>query len=212
VLERFAALKQVDTQQAWAAVTRPLADGRGSLAPACALHAGDAGLIERLAQIRERNMAVYPTQFTVTRDGTERWFRELVLAAADRIMFLVLDGDERIVGHLGFAHASAADGSLKLDNVMGAGAPKGLMSAALRELLDWSDAELEPAHVWVNPFADNERAVGFFEQHGFRPEGLIPLERRAGDGRIDYVRLPESQAASADRFQRLLIRDRPAGA
>jgi perosamine synthetase len=65
----------------------PLGDGSGWLVPVCELHADDAGLIELLGQWRARFMDVFPTQFTVTFEGTRSWLREQVLDAPDRVCF-----------------------------------------------------------------------------------------------------------------------------
>ena len=181
-----------------------LPDDQGLLVPVCELHADDAQLIATLGRWREAAADAFPTRFPVSEEGTARWLRAGVLDVEDRILFLVLDRHGRPVGHLGFAGGLAGDGELEVDNVVrGEDGQPGLMSAALAALLEWAHHVLAPREVHLRVFADNARAVGFYERLGFRRDSLLDLVHTEGpDGRVAYV--PAGDAPAERRFLRMV--------
>lgn len=176
----------------------------GSLVPVCPAHADDERLVASLARWRESNALAYPTRFPVTLTGTATWLRERVIAAPDRIMFLVHDAAARPIGHAGFALAD--DTSLKLDNVMRGepGAP-GIMTTAVTSLLGWADRTLKPAAVRLPVFAHNDRAIRFYRRIGFRDAGVAPLRRLDRGDRVEYVPLVDG-AGPADAHHLIMVR------
>jgi perosamine synthetase len=181
-----------------------LPDDRGLLVPVCELHADDAELIATLGRWREAAADAFPTRFPVTDAGTARWLRAGLLDVEDRILFLVLDRHGRAVGHLGFAGGLAGDGELEVDNVVrGEDGRPGLMSAALEALLRWAHEVLGPREVHLRVFADNARAIRFYERLGFRRDALVDLVRteRPG-GAVAFV--PAAGAPPDRRFLRMV--------
>src|ERR1022692_2780586 len=82
-----------------------LPDDAGFLLPTCDLHVDDEALIADLTAWRNADVAAYPSQFVATPASTKAWLRDRVLAAADRMLFLVVNKFGRFVGHMGFASA-----------------------------------------------------------------------------------------------------------
>src|SRR4051794_30228292 len=70
----------------------------------------DDDLLDRLGHWRAEHMASYPTQFTVTRERTRTWMRDVILGNPGRLMLLVIDADGLVVGHLGFDKADIGGG------------------------------------------------------------------------------------------------------
>ena len=123
-----------------------LSDGAGYLLPTCDLHVDDDALIADLTRSRNEDVAAYPSQFVATPTSTKAWLRDRVLAAPDRMLFLVVNKFGRIVGHMGFASAINDDGSLEMDNIVRgvkAGDP-GIMARGMTALIDWAEEKLGP--------------------------------------------------------------------
>jgi perosamine synthetase len=177
----------------------PLAPDTGYLVPVAEVHARDSDLIATLARWREQNTFWYPTQFRV---GTAAWLRSQVLDVGDRILFLVMDGQETPVGHLGLAHAVNDRRDMKVDNVMRGerGCRPGIMSRALRTMLDWAEQTLGPRLIYLPVFRDNEHAIQFYRRLGFRDERLVPLRRHQEGDRVCYRPLTEDDRAAPDRY------------
>jgi perosamine synthetase len=200
VASTFRFLKDTETVDDLHAKGIRLPSGRGSLVPAAELHADDERLIRLLAEWRERHSDAFPTQFPVTESGTARWLRGAVLDADDRLLFLVLDRHGYPVGHLGFANALGASGELEVDNVVrGGGGEPGLMSEAVRTLIHWAEGSLGPRSIHLRVFADNERAVRFYERLGFRHDATIPLRRRTEGDAVRFEERASGDDEPADR-------------
>jgi RimJ/RimL family protein N-acetyltransferase len=180
------------------------------LVPVTPVHLADERLIERLAQWRALHMAVYPTQFRVTTEGTRAWLRDRVLGARDRIMFLVVGDDPGdALAHLGFDHA--ADGperTVALSNVVrGERLPRGSIHAALLRLLAWGHDSAGFASVWATPFSDNVRSVRMLRRAGLVCERTIPLRRcELGGARVEYRPREPGDDAPPDRVHLLMRR------
>lgn len=179
----------------------PLANGQGYLLPVCQFHAEDAALIATLARWREENASAYPTQFPVTLSSTAVWLRQRLLEAEDRLLFLVVDGRGRLVGHLGLAGAVNDSAEVELDNVV-RGVPAvapGIMSNAVQTLLEWAREHLRPRRVVLRVFEDNAHAVEFYRRLGFVAGERIPLRRHQHGQRIEYRPLAEDDTNPPDR-------------
>lgn len=77
----------------------------------------------------------------------------------------------------------------------------GIGGRLMSELLAWADDA--PTHLWVTDY--NERAIRFYERHGFKLTG----ERELWRGKLPNVRMardpvpqPRSHGAQADRLRR----------
>lgn len=176
VVREFGFLKSTDRVEDLHA--RALTFPGGLLLPVCELHADDARLIADLARWRKAHQNAFPSQFRVTEEGTARWLRAALLDVPDRILFLVCDRHGHPVGHLGFAGARAGDRALEVDNVVrGERGQPGLMSAALRRLIEWGTRDLGAAEIHLRVFEDNAHAVAFYRELGFLDGDRIALHR-----------------------------------
>lgn len=196
MIREFAFLKSTDRIEDLHA--RALTFDGGLLLPVCELHADDQRLIGDLARWRREHRTAFPSQFTVTEQGTARWLRSALLDIPDRILFLVCDRHGHRVGHLGFAGGLAGERALEVDNVVrGEPGQPGLMSAALRALISWAAQALGAHEIHLRVFEDNARAVAFYRQLGFADAGRIPLHRVAGGGEV--MLRPATDGESVDR-------------
>src|SRR5438045_1358828 len=87
----FSFLKNTDRLDDLHTKSIALKDNMGFLIPVCKLHATDEKLIKKFAEWRQLNTRYFPSQFTVTLEGTSNWLRKGVLEVEDRILFLVVD-------------------------------------------------------------------------------------------------------------------------
>lgn len=187
-----------------------LEDARGFLLPVAELHADDEPLIERFAEWRETHTSAFPTQFPVTIEGTRSWLRSRLLDVESRLLFLVLDRHGRAIGHLGFADAGTPERAIEVDNVVRGvqAAEPGLMSAAMRAMLDWCEDSLAPGEIFLRVFRDNERAVAFYERLGFRRDRVIALRREVSGETVAFVEAEEEGAADREFLRMVYAPDR----
>jgi RimJ/RimL family protein N-acetyltransferase len=82
-----------------------------------------------------------------------------------------------------------AQGTCEIDNIVRgkACAPKGIMWAAVKTLLDWAYAELQPREVQLRTLHDNTRALVLYHRLGFLPFALYPLKRIEGNDFVEWI-------------------------
>jgi perosamine synthetase len=184
-----------------------LPDGAGFLLPICDLHVGDEALIADLTSWRNADVRAYPSQFVATPESTRAWLRERVLAAPERMLFLVVNKWGQRVGHLGFANALNDDCSLEMDNIVRGvktGDP-GIMTRAMVTLLNWAEEKLGPREIYLRVFENNAHAIAFYEKLGFVRDRLLPLTRRQDGMKVSYEPTPAS-AQPDTHFLRMVYR------
>lgn len=178
----------------------------GYLLPIGELHASDKKLIEKLTEWRRKNALFFPSQFEVTLEGTEKWLRNNVLNVEDRILFLVVDRHGNAVGHMGFANGLNDEGELEIDNVIrgiGKELSPGIMSIAMKKLLDWVEEFIMPQKVFLRVFHDNFHAIEFYKKLNFVSDRLIPLDKRVEANGVFYCPLPVNQKDAEKYFLRM---------
>lgn len=155
------------------------------------------------------NGEAYPSRpKEVTQFSVLKWMRGM-LDKKDRILFLVIAPNGRMIGHLGYNNGN------EIDNVM-RGVPNfsdadtnfpGLMSYAMRGLLAWGEDVCFLEDIYLRVFADNAHAIAFYERLGFVRDREIPLKRVDHDWGFAY----EEGEPEEKRFLRMAYRPESTG-
>lgn len=201
VRKNFSFLKQTTRLDSLFAKSIPLEQIGGLLVPVCELHAADKLLIAKLAKWRKENAALFPTQFPVTIAGTASWIRSKLLNSENSILFLVLDQYGDIIGHLGLASAINDNSVMELGNVIRGvkDIQPGIMSNAVKALLNWVEEIIGPRSIYLRTFSDNAHAIGFYRKLGFKDDRLIPLRRHREGKRVEYRPITDDDHAEPDK-------------
>jgi len=164
----------------------PIASGEGAaagfLTPITYRLAEDATIVDALFRWRRSHMRSFLTVFDPTLEKTRNYLTGFSLPDDARILFLVVDSENRHVGHIGLCNI-APDGG-EIDNVI-RGEPvdiPGFMVCAHKALLRWAFARLGLPLAYLNVLADNMRAIQTYEKVGFRSVGRTPLLREEHEG------------------------------
>jgi RimJ/RimL family protein N-acetyltransferase len=144
-------------------------------------HLHDKELIHALTEWREKSAWFFPSQFTVTVEGTEKWLLHQLLQKKDRILFLIKIEDTT-VGHMGLYTFNYSEESCEIDNVVrGLSEYPGIMSNALAALISWTFSDLKIKNLYLRVFEDNPRAIALYERLGFVTVRRIPLVKHISD-------------------------------
>lgn len=202
VKKEFAFLKKTKTFDDLLAKSIAFQDKQFYLVPICELHTTDDQLISQLAQWRMDNNALYPSQCQITIEGTKQWLRNSLLNVEDRILFLVLDPYGNRIGHIGFANGINEKYELELDNVVRGiqGSHPGIMSNAVKALLDWAKDTLGCRSFYLRTFSDNIKAIGFYNKLGFENDELVSLRRHEVGDSVYYRLLDEQDQDEPDKY------------
>lgn len=135
--------------------------------------------ISLLARWRKRNQRWFPTQFEVTFEGTKKWAKNQLIEKQDRILFFIESGrtNSILIGHLGLNRFDYKNRSCQIDNVIrGKTVMKGIMTHALKTLINFSFNILGVRYLTLTTFADNDRAIALYKSCGFKTLKTIPQE------------------------------------
>ncbi|OGX26277.1 MAG: hypothetical protein A2787_10085 [Omnitrophica WOR_2 bacterium RIFCSPHIGHO2_01_FULL_48_9] len=173
------------------------------LQPICAdLGERHSEVIALLAEWRERDWDAYPTVFKVTREGTARWMQAQLIDRKDRILFLLVTPQQKIIGHLGLSNFDFAKCEAEIDSVVRGekGILPGVMTKALEALTAWTLDELGVKRLLLRVFSDNATAIKLYERCGFKREREIPLHKIQEGDVIQYEEILPGQNLSVDRI------------
>ncbi|WP_346780693.1 aminotransferase class I/II-fold pyridoxal phosphate-dependent enzyme [Trinickia sp. Y13] len=189
VKENFLFLKAATNVQELYLRAIPLKGEQGFLIPVAQVHLGDDALLQRLTQWRNRFVHVYPTQFLATLESTRAWLRDRLLAVEDRMLFLVVDKQGAVVGHMGFNSCFNDEAQMELDNIVRGvdGVERGIMANALLTLTEWARKTINVEGFFLRVFADNAKAIDFYRSLGFVVDETIPLTKVEQEGLVSYV-------------------------
>ena len=162
--------------------------GYGFLVPVSKVHEADNELLTKLTDWRNENVNVYPTQFVATVESTKTWLKDRLLAVDDRILFLIVDNQGKVVGHIGFNGCNNDDFLFEIDNVVRGekAAAKGIFSTGMFALMEWARKTLNVEGFFLRVMDDNPHAIEFYKRNGFIEDCRIPLFREEKTGVISY--------------------------
>lgn len=181
----------------------------GYLLPVCEVFTGREDIISLLSKWRDENQFVYPTQFTVTDDGTARWLRNGVFDVAGRILFFVVTSNGLFIGHIGLNNAVNDMGGVEFDNIVRGikTTEKGIMSRAMRTLESWARNTLKATYLYLKVFSDNKKAVDFYKRLGWEVIEEIPLKKHKKEGDITYKEEEGLTIKDADKiFLKMILK------
>ncbi|MBD3411270.1 MAG: GNAT family N-acetyltransferase, partial [Ignavibacteriales bacterium] len=162
----------------------------------------DDALVEKLVEWREKNMRFFLTQFPATKERTQAWLRDRVAKDDTRILFLIFDESERMIGHFGLCDVE--EKSAYMDNAIrgeAGGSPK-LFDRVEITVLDFGFDKLGVEKHYGELFADNFIAAAWHRSIGFEVEEKRTLTRVERDGEITHV--PDPDAEGKKRTQWLI--------
>jgi perosamine synthetase len=162
--------------------------GDGYLIPVSNLHRLDNSLLRSLTDWRNAHNEAFPTQFLATPESTLAWLIGRLLKVEDRILFLVVDQQGTVLGHMGFNNCLNSNLLFEIDNVI-RGEPsstKGIFSKGLITLMEWARKTLNVEGFYLRVMNDNLSAINFYKKNGFIEECQIPLYKEESAGTVSY--------------------------
>lgn len=159
----------------------------------------DNELIGLLAKWRDKNQFAFPTQFKVTKEGTRNWLYNNIIRNNAKILFMVKSLNGNYVGHMGLATFDFDNRSCEIDNIVKGDqlAQKGLMTHALRSMVNWAFENLELDDIYARVFSDNEPAIRLYKRIGFTEDSFIPLVKNESNDRVEFIEIKNEDGADA---------------
>lgn len=169
----------------------------GRLVPVGAWLLNSENDIENISSWRKKTMKMFLTQFDSTAEKTKIYIDKLCLQRDDRILFMILDADDRKIGHVGLVNIN--NNSVELDNLMrgvNGGDPRLIYFAELA-LLNWAFKKLNVRKSDVLVVSYNWLVKSLHEDVGFLDVQYIPLLKLEKDG-VVYHELLNSKSKDSN--------------
>ena len=158
----------------------------GALIPVDRERAADDAVVSSLTRWRQQSMRFFLTQFEASDDRTEAWLNNAVLQDDARILFLIRDEGDRVIGHVGVRDID--ERSAQIDNVLrgGKGGDPRLMFHSLVALIRWLYDALGVEDAYLHVFSDNRAAIRLYRSVGFAPGAVYGLAKTEAHGETQY--------------------------
>ena len=163
------------------AILRPVATRKDQLNPQD---------VRVLTEWRNRFVHAFLHEFEASEERTAEWLTKMVGPDDTRLLFMIDDSSGRTIGYMGLAYIDWQKSYGEADAIVrGAEAAPGLMSRAMRVMLEWADGQLGLIRLGVRVRSDNT-ALDFYRKFGFREERRVRLEPRKEPDGIRWVENP----------------------
>lgn len=160
----------------------------------------DQSLMELIGRWRKENEMWYLSQFEVTTARTTKWFKERLIDAPDRMLFIIKVGNEYI-GHAGLFRFNFDDQTCELDNILrGEKKYPGIMEDALVSIMKWGKRILKLKGYTLKVLSDNERAIRLYGRLGLSETERIPLIQVEGKDGLEWTEAPRGYAGPISRY------------
>ena len=144
-------------------------------------------ILEALTRWRKKYMKYFLTQFNASTNRTKSWLENIVIPSSDRLLFLILNEDNNLIGNFGIA--DILFDRCELDNLIRGekgGHPKLIYFSEL-SLLKWLFLEKNVKRVNLHVFANNLPTIKLHKSVGFVEIGRRKLERvQSKDGAVSF--------------------------
>lgn len=145
--------------------------------------------IEKMVQWRQDNPTVSNNYFQVTKEGTEKWIRKVILEDNKKVFFIIFDKTLKPVGQMGISNLKEEEQSGFIYAVIKGdkNAQKGIMEYCLRGMMAWAKQELHICNFYLDVQETNDRAIALYKRIGFEQIKRIPLEKKVSEKEINWV-------------------------
>lgn len=156
----------------------------GKLVPIGSWILNDQDKIKQMCDWRQRAMRMFLTQFMSTPERTLQYLKNLSISEPGRILFVLLDGEDHFVGHLGIADVDGQNG--ELDNLMRGleGGDPRLIYYSEVCLINWCIHTLDIKRISVRVVSYNWLVIDLHEEVGFEITEKLALKKHEKDGFI----------------------------
>lgn len=160
----------------------------GFLVPVCKAHEGDIELLEKLAEWRNDNAQIYSTQFNATLETTKSWLNDYLCTSRDRVLFLLVDNQGKVAGHVGFKNCDNSNFLFQIDHlVIGESAVEDMFfTTGMLVLMEWARKTINVGDFFVQVMDDNLDGINFYQNNGFVEERRIPLFKEENNHIVFY--------------------------
>lgn len=143
-------------------------------------------VIDSLTRWRKLYMRYFLTQFSATPERTEKWLKNIVLPSEDRILFLIGDSSQKLIGNFGVCNIGWHDA--ELDNLIRGekGGHVKLIFYAELAILYWLFFVVGVEEALLHVFSNNQKTIQLHSEVGFTLSSTARLSKVISGNDIVY--------------------------
>lgn len=152
----------------------------------------DQMVIESLTKWRQKFMRFFMTQFEATPERTGKWLKNNVLTDDSRLLFLIYDENNKLIGNFGICNIQ--EQNVELDNLIRGekGGHKHLIFFSELTLISWLYS-LDVVNIYLRVFSNNFKTISLHSSVGFKPKEILALQKDINNSNeITYIAVPSS--------------------
>lgn len=155
--------------------------------------------VKRLTEWRNRFSRSFLTEFTASHNRTKAWLTDTLAKDDSRVLFMVEEPGKLPVGYVGITCIDWANKTAEADSVVrGESEHPGIMTKALKTLLEWAGSELGIEKFKVRVISDNP-AINFYLKFGFKEVKRVALRKIAKKDCQSWEEVPETVSSDDSR-------------
>ena len=146
----------------------------------------DKTVISCLTRWRQMAMPYFFTQFKATDERTKKWLNSNVINDDQRVLFIITDARNNLIGNIGICSISAK--SVELDNLIRGenGGYPNLIFFSEVSLLNWAFETLKVDEIYLHVFSKNLIAIRLHGLSGFARGPVYPVIKKEKQQEISY--------------------------
>ncbi len=176
----------------------------GYLKPITKSVLGSKQIVEKLTIWRNKFMQYFFNQFTATNERTMNWLKNIVLTDNGKLLFLIYDKNDNLVGHIGFTRLSEND--VEIDNLI-KGERLGhnqISYFAEIAMIKWIFETLKLKSICGYAFSENIIALMLHKEVGFKIGELEGFNKKI-EGKDKIYEKSFDEIDRCDRYVRRIV-------
>jgi len=163
-------------------------------------------VIKKLTKWRNNFSQYFLTQFLATDERTINWLKNIVLQDHGKLLFIINDENNNLIGHIGFTRLSEND--VELDNFIKGESlgHKQISYFAEIAMIKWIFETLKIKSIYGYAFSDNIVALMLHKEVGFKLCELYELNKKINGKDIIYERILDKKSNCNRYAQRIILK------
>ncbi|MCX6798439.1 MAG: GNAT family N-acetyltransferase [Candidatus Falkowbacteria bacterium] len=136
----------------------------------------DIKLMELLSRWRKKHEFWFQAQFPISAERTIAWFKNKVIGAPDRLLFII-KVDDLYIGHVGLFRFNFENLTCEIDNIVRGedNVVPGIIGDSVAKMMEWGKNNFGIKNYTLQTTSDNDKALRLYDKMGFVEIKRIPL-------------------------------------
>lgn len=162
---------------------------------------GDDRLMELLSNWRKKHEFWFQAQFPISAERTTAWFKNKVIGAPDRLLFII-KVDDLYIGHVGLFRFDFENLTCEIDNIVRGedNVAPGIIGDSVANMMEWGKNNFGIKNYTLQTTSDNARALRLYDKMGFVEVKRVPLFYQKTEEGGEWTEAPMEYSGPIERY------------